>query len=327
MANKVLVTAEPLRSLDHPLLEPLRAAGLTLVGHDREGGLDEAGLIEALEGVVATIAWVEPYTARVLEARPELRIVARCGVGADSVDVDAATRRGVAVAMAYGTNHESVADFAFALMLALGSAIVPQDREVRAGLWQPRIRPGVWGRTVGIVALGRIGRAFATRCRGLGMRILAFDPATRPEEAAALGVELRPLDDLLRESDFVSLHAPLGPSTRHMIDARALSLMKPGAFLINTARGGLVDEAALVRALADGTIAGAGLDVLEEEPPRPGSPLLALDNVLLAPHAAAVDEAGIRLMGEACVDNILRIRNGELPPEGRLLNPEALGRG
>jgi D-3-phosphoglycerate dehydrogenase / 2-oxoglutarate reductase len=324
-ARRVLVCPKMLRELDHPALQPLRDAGLEPVAHGLERALSEDELIEALDGVVATIASIEPYNDRVLAARPELRIVARFGVGYDQIDLEAATRHGVAVAMAFGTNHDTVADFAMALLLALGNNLLAQDRHVREGGWGPLDRPGVWGRTVGILGIGRIGLAFALRCRAFRMRLLAFDPVADPARAEAQGIELVGLDQLLRETDFVSIHAPLMPSTRNMIGARELALMKPTAYLINTARGGLVDEQALHAALTDGTIAGAGLDVFEREPPV-GSPLIGLDNVVLAPHCAGADAASIRGMAEAAVDNILAIRQGRVPPEGRLLNPEVLAR-
>jgi phosphoglycerate dehydrogenase-like enzyme len=176
---------------------------------------------------------------------------------------------------------------------------------------------------MGIVGLGRIGQAMARRCRAFDMRLLATDPVADPAFAAAHSIELMALDDLLRAADFVSLHTPLAPETRHLIGRRELALMKPSAFLINTARGGLIDEAALYEALTSGRLAGAGLDVFEAEPPE-GSPLLKLDNVLLAPHAAGMDEAAERLMGERCVANILAIVRGEDPGGGYVLNPEVL---
>jgi D-3-phosphoglycerate dehydrogenase / 2-oxoglutarate reductase len=285
--------------------------------------LTEDELIERLPGVVAAIAGGELYTERVFASAPALRVVARFGVGYDRVDVAAATRHGVAVAMAFGTNHESVADYAFALAIGLALEILPHHHRVAGGGWGCGFHPGLWGRCMGIIGLGRIGKAMARRCRAFEMRLLAADPLADEAYAAANGIELVPLDELLRRADFVSLHTPLAPETRNLIGRRELALMKPTAFLINTARGGLIDEAALHEALTSGRLAGAGLDVFEAEPPQ-GSPLLDLDNVLLAPHAAGMDEAAERLMGERCVASILAILRGQDPGAGYVLNPEVL---
>jgi D-3-phosphoglycerate dehydrogenase len=225
--------------------------------------------------------------------------------------------------MAFGTNHESVADYAFALAIGLAPELLPHHARVAGGGWGCSFHPGLWSRSMGIVGLGRIGKAMARRCQAFDMRVLATDPVADQAFAAAHGIELMALDDLLRQADFVSVHTPLAPETRHLIGRRELALMKPSAFLINTARGGLIDEAALYEALTSGHLAGAGLDVFEAEPPE-GSPLLGLDNVLLAPHAAGMDEAAERLMGERCVANILAIVRGRDPGAGYVLNPEVL---
>jgi D-3-phosphoglycerate dehydrogenase / 2-oxoglutarate reductase len=321
--SKVLCNIQQLYGRPAAFLAPLRAAGFDVVLNEKERLLSEAELIERLPGAVATIAGGEPYTERVFAAAPELRVVARFGVGYDRVDVAAATRHGVAVAMAFGTNHESVADYAFALAIGLAVELLPHHVRVAGRGWGCSFHPGLWGRCIGIVGLGRIGKAMARRASAFAMRVLAADPLPDRTFAAASGIELVPLDELLRTADVVSLHTPLAPETRHLIGRRELALMKPGAFVINTARGGLIDEAALYEALAAGRLAGAGLDVFEAEPPE-GSPLLDLPNVLLAPHAAGMDEAAERLMGERCVASILAIHRGQDPGPGYVLNPEVL---
>jgi D-3-phosphoglycerate dehydrogenase len=323
--SKVLCNIQQLSGRPAGFLAPLRAAGFEIVINDKERLLSEAELIERLPGAVATIAGGEPYTERVFAAAPELRVVARFGVGYDRVDVDAATRHGVAVAMAFGTNHESVADYAFALAICLAVDLLPHHARVAGRGWGCSFHPGLWGRCMGIVGLGRIGKAMARRCRAFDMDLLATDPVADRAFAAANGIELVALDELLRRADFVSLHTPLAPETRHLIGRRELALMKRSAFLINTARGGLIDEAALYEALTSGRLGGAGLDVFEAEPPA-GSPLLDLPNVVLAPHAAGMDEAAERLMGERCVANILAIHRGQDPGPGYVLNPEVLMR-
>jgi D-3-phosphoglycerate dehydrogenase / 2-oxoglutarate reductase len=320
---KVLCNIQQLHGRPAVFLAPLRAAGFDIVMNEKDRLLNEAELIERLPGAIATIAGGEFYTERVFAAAPELRVVARFGVGYDRVDVAAATRHGVAVAMAFGTNHESVADYAFALAIGLALELLPHHARVAGWGWGCSFHPGLWGRCMGIVGLGRIGKAMARRCRAFDMRLLATDLMPDEAFAAANGIELVGLDELLREADFVALHTPLVPETRHLIGRRELALMKPSAFLINTARGGLIDEAALYEALTSGRLAGAGLDVFEAEPPD-GSPLVELENVLLAPHAAGMDEAAERLMGERCVANILAIVRGQHPGAGYVLNPEVL---
>jgi D-3-phosphoglycerate dehydrogenase len=274
--------------------------------------------------VVGTIAGSEPYTERVFAHAPGLKAVARLGVGYDQVDVPAATRHGVAVAMAFGSNHEVVADHAMALMAAVAHRIVEYDRRARAGDWGSRFHGRLHGTTVGIVGFGRIGRALAKRCQGFNMEVLVADPVAEADTVGRLGYRLVELDELLRAADFVSLHAPLTAETHHLIDTRRLALMGPGAFLVNTARGGLVDEAALVAALQAGQIGGAGLDVFEEEPLPPESPLRQLDNVVLTPHVAGTSAAGLRAMTERCVDNLLALTRGRDPGPGLVLNPEVL---
>ena len=277
-----------------------------------------------LPGCFATIAGGERYGERVFAAAPDLRVVARMGVGYDAVDVTAATRHGVAVAMGFGTNHEAVADMAFALMAALGNRLFAYHAEVMECRWGGHFQPGLWRSTLGIVGLGRIGRALARRCRGFEMRVLACDPVADPAAAAAEGVELVELERVLREADLVSVHAPHSPETDRLLNAERLALMKPTAFLINTARGGLVDERALCEALAEGRIAGAGLDVFEVEPLPAESPLRSLSNVILTPHCAGGSISAVALMTERCVDNILAIRDGRSPGDEFLLNPEVL---
>jgi D-3-phosphoglycerate dehydrogenase / 2-oxoglutarate reductase len=321
---KVLVVPSLLASRPSAYLARLEAAGLEVVRSPLGRPYGEAELIDGLRGVFATVAGGERYTERVLREAPDLEVIARFGVGYDQVDVPAATRHGVYVAMAFGSNHETVADFALTLMGAVARNVVAYHQRVTAGSWGWEFRPGLWRATVGIVGLGRIGRAVARRCRAYEMRVLGHDVAPDAEYARAHGVELVPLERLLRESDFVTLHAPHLPETDGLIDAARLRLMKPTAFLINTARGGLVDEAALYEALRTRQIAGAGLDVFRREPPT-GSPLLALDNVVVTPHAAGSDLAAEAGMGQCCAESILAVARGAAPPAALLLNPEVGG--
>jgi phosphoglycerate dehydrogenase-like enzyme len=277
-----------------------------------------------LAGCFASVAGGERYTEEVFAAAPELKVVARMGVGYDAVDVVAATRHGVAVAMGFGTNHEAVADMAFALMAALSNRLFEYHREVMEKRWGGHFHPGLWRSTVGILGLGRIGRALARRCRGFEMRVLAYDTVVDPAYAAVEGIELVGLEELFREADFLSVHAPHNVESDKIVNAARLALMKPSAFVINTARGGLIDEAALYEALKSGRIAGAGLDVFALEPLPADSPLRSLPNVVLTPHCAGGSVSAVALMTERCVDNVLALRDGRSPGDQYLLNPEVL---
>lgn len=321
--RRVLVCVNHLADREAPYLARLERAGFVVERNRLGRHYTEDELCQVLPGVFATIAGGEPYTDRVLTAAKDLKVIARFGVGYDNVDVAAATRHGVAVAMAFGTNHESVADGAFALMAGIAGDLVRRDQMVRSGGWGAAFHRGLWRSTVGIVGLGRIGQAFARRCRGFDMRLLGYDPAPNTTWAADNDVQLVPLETLLRESDFVSLHAPLNSETQNMINAHTLGLMKPTAYLVNTARGGLVDENALADALRRGVIAGAGIDVFRSSPPK-GSPLLTLPNVLLTPHSTGMDTTAEVAMCDRCIDSILAIASGNDPGSPYLLNPEAL---
>jgi D-3-phosphoglycerate dehydrogenase len=197
---------------------------------------------------------------------------------------------------------------------------------MKSGGWRAAMSPGLWRSTVGIIGLGRIGKAVARRCRGFDMEILAYDPVQDSEFARQHGVSYVPLEQLLRRSDIVSVHAPHTPQTDNMINRDTLALMKPGAFLINTARGGLVEEGALYEALTTGRLAGAGLDVFKVEPPV-GSPLLKLDNVILSPHIAGSDLPTEVRVADRCIDSIAALARGENPGSEYLLNPEVLKTG
>jgi len=242
-----------------------------------------------------------PVTRRVLENLPRCRAVVRYGIGLDNVDLQAATDCGILVAHVLDFCTDEVSNHAIALLLALARRLIPLHRDAAAGRWR---QPQAWtlapvhGQTLGIVGFGNIGQAAARKARAFGLRLLAHDPYGDPGAAEELGAALVPLGELLAESDYVSLHAPLTPGTRHLIGAAELAAMKPSAVLINTSRGPVVDEAALVEALTSGGIAGAGLDVFEEEPLPADSPLCRLENVILTPHVASVSPEAMRRLRE-----------------------------
>jgi D-3-phosphoglycerate dehydrogenase len=324
MTFKVLVTIPWFKDRSAPELDRLREAGCEILINRQGRAYNEAELIEVIPEVDATIAGSEPYNERTLAAAKSLKAIARVGVGHDRIDVAAATRQGVAVAMAFGTNHEAVADHAFALIAALANQLPTYHREIVGRRWAARFHASLWRGVVGIIGLGRIGRALARRCVGFEMRVLANDIAPDADYALANSIEMVDLETLLREADFVSINAPHTPLTDKMINAERLSLMKPGAYLVNTARGGLVDEPALIEALQAGRIAGAGLDVMAVEPLPEGSPLRALDNVILTPHCAGVSDDAVSRMLSRCIDSVLAIKDGRDPGDELLLNPEVL---
>jgi phosphoglycerate dehydrogenase-like enzyme len=319
--KKVLVTPTVLAGNTGPYEKLLRAAGFELVFSPRPGQLTEEELLNALPGISATIAGMEPYTRRVLQANPMLRVIARAGVGYDGVDLAAATHCGVAVAIAPGTNQESVAEHTFSLILALAKGLILQHAAVLAGQWPRQPNIPLRGRNLGISGLGRIGKAVAIRGAGFGMRLLANEPVPDHSFVKQYNVTLLPFDQLAKEADYLTLHVPLTPESRHMINKRVLALMKPTAFLINTSRGGLVNEKDLLEALSGRRIAGAGLDVLEQEPPSADHPFFKLDNVVLTPHSAGVDLQSRDDMATSAAQAIISLSRGEWPAE-KIVNAE-----
>jgi phosphoglycerate dehydrogenase-like enzyme len=318
--DKVLIAPSALDGLQSSFVETLRSAGFELVYPRRGRQLTEDELFGHLAGVRATVAGSEPYTPRVLAAHPQLRVIARVGVGYDAVDVPAATAAGVAVTIAPGTNQGSVAEHSFALMLGLVKNLVSQHEGVRSGAWPRGTNLPLRTRTLGIAGLGRIGKAMATRALAFEMRVIAHDPYPDTAWATAHGIPFVSFEQLLADSDFVSLHMPASTETAKLINARTLSLMKPTAFLINTSRGAVVDEPALYEALRERRLAGAGLDVFEEEPPG-ANPLLQLDNVLLTPHAAGGDVLSRDDMAQSAAQAIVDLSRGAWPAE-KVVNPQ-----
>jgi phosphoglycerate dehydrogenase-like enzyme len=318
---KVMIGPAPLAKLEGDFLTVLAAAGFEFAYPRSAVQMTEADLLEQLHGIPAALAGSEPYTRKVFETFPQLRVVARVGVGYDAVDVQAATEHGVVVCTAPGTNQDSVAEHCFMLILALARNLVRQHVPITQGKWARAANLPVRGKTLGLVGLGRIGKAMTSRALAFGMNVMAFEPAPDMAFVEKHGVRLMPLDDLLRQADYVSLHLPALAGTRKLINAQRLALMKPTAFLINTARGAVVDEAALYEVLRDRRIAGAGLDVFEEEPPLPDNPILRLDNVVMTAHTAGVDTQSRDDMARKAAECIAAISRGEWPAEC-VVNPE-----
>lgn len=322
---KVMIGPAPLANLPGDFLTVLTNAGFEPVYPKVAVQMTEADLLEQLGGIPAALAGSEPYTRKVFEAFPELKVVARVGVGYDAVDVQAATDHGVVVCTAPGTNQESVAEHCFMLILALARNLVRQHVPITQRKWARSANLPIRGKTLGLVGLGRIGKAMTPRARAFGMRVIAYDPYPDRAFAEQNGIRLVALDDLLREADYVSLHLPAMAGTHKLMNAERLALMRPTAFLINTARGAVVDEHALYEALRDRKIAGAGLDVFEEEPPRPDNPIVALDNVVMTAHTAGVDTQSRDDMARKAAECIAAISRGEWPAEC-VVNPEVEGK-
>jgi D-3-phosphoglycerate dehydrogenase len=317
---KVLIAPMTLAGIPGPFLTVLQSAGFELIFPNLGHQLNEDELLRALDGIAASLAGSEPYTPRVFATHPQLKVVARAGVGYDAVDVLAATQAGVAVTITPNTNQGSVAEHTFCLMLGLVKSIVPQHLGVKEGGWPRGCCLPLRGQTLGLVGLGRIGRAVATRALAFEMRVLGCDPFADEAWARAQGIELVGLETLLRQSDFVSLHLPSTVESKHLINKNTLALMKPTAFLLNTARGSVVCEADLYEALKARRIAGAGLDVFEQEPPG-RIPLCELDNVLLTPHAAGTDLRSRDDMARSAAEAIVSLSRGEWPAE-KVVNPQ-----
>ena len=310
---------------DHDGIEPeLRVLGEAGIDVRLEDCSSSADVAAAARDADAVITQYAPIDDQALEALRRCRAVVRYGVGVDNVDVPAATRRGVWVVNVPDYGTEEVADHALALLLASLRGIPRLDRGVHAGEWElETVRPlrRLSGLTVGVVGCGRIGGTFARKALGVGLGVVGHDPAGLPPGLAAAGVRELGFEALLEASDAVSLHAPLSERTRHLIDADALRRMRPGAHLINTARGGLVDHAALLAAIDEGRLAGAALDVLEPEPPEAGDPLTAHPRVLLTPHAAWYSEESYETLKTEAAREAVRVLSGE-PPRSPVNQPE-----
>ena len=293
----VAVTPRSLRQTPGPHLDRLRSE-LEVRFSDVDRPLDEEEMVKLVRGCAGLIVGVDPVTTRVLKAGP-LRVVVKYGSGMDNIDVEAARTLGVQVTSTPGANARSVAELAIALLLSLARNVALHDRSVRAGSWPRLTGVELAGKQLGIVGYGAVGREVARLARGLDMHVVAHDPLLHDAD-----VPLVPLEELYSASDAVSLHLPLTDETRGLVGERELAAMKPTAFLINTARGGLVDEAALAAAVRSGRLAGAALDGFEVEP-LGESPLRELENVVLSPHAGASTYDAVLRTAAQAVDRLL----------------------
>jgi D-3-phosphoglycerate dehydrogenase len=318
---KVLVTARSFRKMQGDHWQVLQEAGYEIVTPTQDQPLKEAEMIPLVGDVDAILVGNDAMTERVIAAAPRLKVVAKHGVGVDNVDVPAATRAGVIVTNTPGANQVAVAEMTVALIMALTRKLAYHDTVVKSGGWSRIIGTELAGKTVGLVGLGRIGKEVVLRLKGFQVKFLAYDVYQDKTFAEEHGVEFVTLEELLARSDIITLHAVLTAETQSLIGEKELASMKPSAYLVNTARGGLVDEQALSQALVEKRLAGAGLDVFADEPPV-NSPLLQLgDKVLLAPHLGAQTTETVMRMGRMAAENIVQVLKGERPVG--LVNPEA----
>jgi len=284
-------------------------------------------LIERIPSADAVVLFLERMDDRALARGNRLRAVSRFGVGYDTIDIAACTRRGIPVAVTNGANDIAVAEHALMLMLALAKNVVQYDRDVRVGKWGPldsHPMLELHGKSVLVVGWGRIGARVARLCEAFGMKVMVFDPMWPTPRIRAEGyTPVRNWRDVLPEVEFVTLHCPLTEANRGMMDRAAFQALKPGAVFINTARGPLMDEAALAEALASGRLAGAGLDVLGVEPAEASHPLFRFPNVIVSPHNAAAPDTCLARMAERAAQNVLDALDGHIDP-GFLVNPEVL---
>ncbi|MCA6214449.1 MAG: D-3-phosphoglycerate dehydrogenase / 2-oxoglutarate reductase [Thermococcaceae archaeon] len=304
---KVLV-ASPLHE---KAFEILKNAGLEVIYEEYP---DQDKLKELVKDVSAIIVRSKPkVTKEIIDAAPNLKVIARAGVGLDNVDVEYAKSKGIEVVNAPAASSRSVAELAIALMFAVARKVAFADRKMREGVWAKKQCMGfeLEGKTLGVIGFGRIGYTVAKIASAIGMKILLYDTAKEEERAKEVGGKFVELEELLRNSDIVTIHVPLLESTYHLINEERLKLMKPTAILINTARGAVVDTNALVKALQEGWIAGAGLDVFEEEPLPENHPLTKLDNVVLTPHIGASTVEAQERAGIEVAEKVVKILKGE----------------
>ncbi|HIR07674.1 MAG TPA: phosphoglycerate dehydrogenase [Candidatus Pullichristensenella stercoripullorum] len=305
MKEKILTTPRSYGKDMPELFAQLEAAGYEVVRNTTGGILEKDAMKEMLADCVGVIVGVDPMDAEVLASAPKLRAIAKYGVGVDNIDMDYCKEHGIKVSRTVGANSEAVADYAMALMLAVARKVPEIDRKCRKLNWGKITTRDVSHATLGLFGLGAIGRHVAERAQGFGMKVIAYDPYWPEEFAREHGIERADAETIFKNADFISLHLPLMPDTEGFVGEKELGWMKKDAILINTARGGLVDEKALLKALKEGRIYGAGLDAFAHEPPEDDD-WFELDNVVLGSHCAASTRGATQNMGRMATENLLR---------------------
>jgi len=310
---QVLVTPTSYARNDPNLRSDLEAKVGVVIYNTTGRPLSSQELLERIEECDGFIAGLDDINREVIEAANRLKVIARYGVGVDNVDLEAAREKGIVVTNTPGANSASVAELTVGLILSLARNIPPAVQATKLGEW-PRMRGvSLVGKTIGLLGFGSIGRQVASRLQGFNCTVIAYDLTYDVEAAEALGVEFRSEDELLRNADFLSLHLPLSAQTKEMINIKFLDKMKPGAFLINTSRGELIDEDELLKALKSGQLSGAALDVFAKQPPGADHPLLALPQVIATPHIGAHTDGATNAMGWLALKDCLAVLRGERP--------------
>ena len=310
---KVLITARSVAA-NKEGKAMLEAAGHEVIIHVGDSVWSEADMMRIIPGMDAIIAGLDEITGKVIAAgAPTLKIIARNGVGYNKVDVEAAEKFGIPVTLAPGANTISVCELVFGLMLSLARVIPVQDAEVRQGGWKRNLGCELYGKVLGVLGTGNIGSEVIKRAHAFGMEIVAFDVWQRPDLCQQYNLKYLSMEEVVKKADFLTLHLPVTPDTINSINNRTLKMMKDTAFIINTARGELVDEQALYVALKDGKLAGYGADTLVQEPPAPDHPLFTLANVVLTPHCGAYTGEAVTRCSVTAAQEVIRVLSGQVP--------------
>lgn len=302
---KILITPRSYGKTDKKVFEMLDQAGIDYQINDTGAILSKEQMIEKLQDCDGVIVGVDPMDGEVIHHANKLKVISKYGVGVDNIDLETAAQKGIKVSKTVGANSEAVADYAMALMLSLARKVIPIDANCRKGIWKKITSIDVSHKTIGILGFGAIGKLVAKRAQGFDMRVLAYDVDWDEDYAREHFIERSEPDMIFQEADFISLHLPLLPETQNMIGADQLALMKPTTIIVNTARGGLIHEEALLNALREKQIYGAGIDVFVEEPPS-NEEWYSLDNVILGSHCAASTVDAALNMGRFATENLIR---------------------
>jgi len=302
---RVLITPRSFGRHDDEPFRMLEEKGLEIVLNDKGRIMDEEEMKAAIAGACGVIIGVDPLYASVMAEAPELRAVAKYGVGTDNIDLDYCREKDIKVSVTAGANSEAVADYTFALFLALARRVIEIDGRCRERDWTKVTTSDVAGKVLGIIGLGAVGKGVADRAKGFGMKVLAYDIYLDEKTAREAGVEYAAIDEICERGDFISLHTPLTEDTRNLIGKREIEMMKPGAYIVNTARGGLIDEEALLTALEEERIGGAGLDVFSEEPPS-DERWYTLNNIVMGSHCGASTKGAEENMSLMSAQNLIR---------------------
>ncbi|EMT37916.1 D-3-phosphoglycerate dehydrogenase [Thermoanaerobacter thermohydrosulfuricus] len=312
MRKKILITPRSFGKTSNVPFEMLKKYDYEIIRNESGKPYEESELINIIKDIDGIIVGLDKITSNVLKNAKKLKVITKYGVGMDNIDIEEAEKLGIKITFTPGANKESVADLAFSLMLCLSRNVIKLDNIVRSNKWEKIVGYEVYGKTLGIVGTGSIGKGVAKRATGFDMKILAYDKYPDYDFADKIGMKYVDKKTLLEESDFITLHIPLSDETYHFIDEEEFNIMKNTAYIINTSRGGIINENALYNALKDKKIAGAALDAFEEEPPL-NSKLFELDNVILSPHCGASTKEATDRMGIMAVEGLISVLEGMEP--------------